>query len=430
MVAPLNLEEGQSSTRPPRFNVQFYSWWRKSMHDCLMAEDSELWDIVLDGPFIPTTEYNEADRKKIEKSYRAKKLLVCGIGADEYNYIYACESAKEIWDCLRTAHEGTEQVKESKVDMLTTKYENFTMKERETIHEMYTRFSSITNELRCLGEPIHSSKQVRKILRVLPTSWASKVDAITKAKDLKVLTMDTLIGNIQTREMNRNQDPSRKEVKKDRSLALKISQSDVSSEEEDMAYLSKRFQKIVGYFIRDCLMLKAETREHQRSGGKNDRRRDLVPEKNARKPAVEYVVNKALIVWGDSSSESEESECPDDASMMVVKDDENVFDGLFALMAKSDSEEDKQKVTLLDLKQNLNTYFVRMLRNVADVLIDSVIKLTAEKDSMNNSLDKFSEEKTALTIHMSVIEEQLTVLDIENLELKEQLGIMNEKSGK
>ncbi|XP_049397267.1 uncharacterized protein LOC125861400 [Solanum stenotomum] len=423
MVAPLNLEEGQSSTRPPRFNVQFYSWWKTSMHDCLMAEDNELWDIVLDGPFIPTTavkdgeitkavpntcqQYNEVDRKKIEKSYRAKKLLVCGI-----------------------AHEGTEQVKESKVDMLTTKYENFTMKERETIHEMYTRFSSITNELRCLGEPIHSSKQVRKILRVLPKSWASKVDAITEAKDLKVLTMDTLIGNIQTHEMNRNQDPSRKEVKKDRSLALKISPSDVSSEEEDMAYLSKRFQKIVGYFIRDCSMLKAETKEHQRSGGENDRRRDLVPEKNARKPAVEYVVNKALIVWGDSSSESEESECPDDASMMVVKDDENVSDGLFALMAKSDSEEDKQKVTLLDLKQNLNTYFVRMLRNLADVLIDSVIKLTAEKDSMNNSLDKFSEEKTALTVHKSVIEEQLTVLDIENLELKEQLGIMNEKSGK
>jgi len=83
---------------------------------------------VLDGPFIPTVEvkdgeitkvvpktrqqYNEADKKKIEKSYKAKKLLVCGIGADEYNCISACASAKEIWDCLSTTHEGTEQVKE------------------------------------------------------------------------------------------------------------------------------------------------------------------------------------------------------------------------------------------------------------------------------------------------------------------------------
>ena len=156
------------------------------MHDFLMAEDSQLWDIVLDGPHVPTKEvkdgeitkvvpktrqeYTEEDRKKVEKNYKAKKLLVCGIGAEEYNRISACESAKEIWDCLKTAHEGTEQVKESKVDLLTTQYENFTMKEGESIHDMQTRFSSITNELRCLGEPIPTSKQVRKILRVLPKS--------------------------------------------------------------------------------------------------------------------------------------------------------------------------------------------------------------------------------------------------------------------
>ncbi|XP_049389484.1 uncharacterized protein LOC125853776 [Solanum stenotomum] len=189
-----------------------------------MAEDSELWDIVLDGPFIPTKEvnegeitrvipntrqqYDEAERKKIEKSYKAKKLLVCGIGAEEYNCISACESANEIWDCLRTTHE-----------------------EGETIHEMSTRFASITNELRSLGEPVHTSKQVRKILRVLPKSWSSKVDAITEVKDLKVLTMDSLIGSLQTHEMNRNQEESKKEVKKDKYLSLKVASRNTSNEE-------------------------------------------------------------------------------------------------------------------------------------------------------------------------------------------------------
>ena len=91
--------------------------------------------------------YDEADRKKIEKGFKAKTLLVCGIGPDEYNRVSACESAKEILDCLKTAHEGTEQVKESKIDMLTSRYENFKMKEGETIHDMFTKFSSITNEL-------------------------------------------------------------------------------------------------------------------------------------------------------------------------------------------------------------------------------------------------------------------------------------------
>ena len=91
------------------------------MHDYLMAKDSDLWDIILDGPFVLTMEekdgektilvpkprqkYDAADRKNIEKGFEAKTLLVYGIGPDEYNRVSACESAKEIWDCFKTAHE-------------------------------------------------------------------------------------------------------------------------------------------------------------------------------------------------------------------------------------------------------------------------------------------------------------------------------------
>ena len=113
------------------------------MHDYLMAEDIELWDIVMDGPFVPIMEekdiektitvpkprqkYDEAVRKKIENGFKAKTLLICGIGPYEYNRVSAYESAKEIWDCLKTAHERTEQVKESMIDMLTSRYDNFKM---------------------------------------------------------------------------------------------------------------------------------------------------------------------------------------------------------------------------------------------------------------------------------------------------------------
>ena len=150
----------------------------------------------------PRHKYDEDDIKKIEKGYKVKKLFVCGIGHDEFNRVSICETAKKIWDCLKTSHEGTEQVKESKIDMLTSQYENFKMREGETIHEMFKKLSSITNELRSLREPISMSKQVRKVLRILPISWESKVDTIIEAKDLKVLTMDALIGNFKTREIN------------------------------------------------------------------------------------------------------------------------------------------------------------------------------------------------------------------------------------
>ncbi|XP_033515115.1 uncharacterized protein LOC142163923 [Nicotiana tabacum] len=106
-----------------------------------MAEDLELWDAICDGPVVPMKtigepamtvlktrkEYNDADRKDIEKAFRAKNILVCGIGPDEYNKVSACQSTKEIWEDLQTAHEGTTQVKQSKIDMLTIEYELFRM---------------------------------------------------------------------------------------------------------------------------------------------------------------------------------------------------------------------------------------------------------------------------------------------------------------
>ncbi|XP_075096408.1 uncharacterized protein LOC142174501 [Nicotiana tabacum] len=112
-----------------------------------MAEDSKVCDVIYDGPYIPTNnvgdlplsmsktkkEYTDADMKAIEKNFLAKKILVCGIGPDEYNRISACEIAKEIWEALQTSHERTTQVKQSKIDMLTTVYKIFRMKDGESI---------------------------------------------------------------------------------------------------------------------------------------------------------------------------------------------------------------------------------------------------------------------------------------------------------
>ncbi|XP_070039816.1 uncharacterized protein [Nicotiana tomentosiformis] len=157
---------------------------------------------------VPKTrkEYNDVDRKAIEKNFRSKKILVCRFGPDEYNRISACQSAKEIWEALQIANEGTIQVKQSKIDMLTAEYELFKMKEDESIPDMLTRFTSIINELHSLGEIIPRNKLVRKILSVLPGSWESKVNAITEARDLQKLTIDELIGNLKTYEMKKKKD--------------------------------------------------------------------------------------------------------------------------------------------------------------------------------------------------------------------------------
>ncbi|XP_070058083.1 uncharacterized protein [Nicotiana tomentosiformis] len=192
MSAPPENWEGQSTATPPLFNGQYYSWRKTRMIDHIIGEDYELWDIVTDGPLAtlkinaegveaPKTraDYTAEDLKKWEKNAKAKKWLICGLGPDEYNRIQSCTTAKQIWDTFQVAHEGTPQVKRSIGTLLYSHYENFAMKEGETTQEIYTRFTTLTNELKSLGMIMPEEDRVEKIMtRVLPITWESKITAI------------------------------------------------------------------------------------------------------------------------------------------------------------------------------------------------------------------------------------------------------------
>ncbi|XP_070002846.1 uncharacterized protein [Nicotiana sylvestris] len=114
MAAPLNFEEGQSIYHPPKFDGKCYWWWKARMHDFIMAKDCELWDVIYDDLFVPIK--SEADKKAVEKNFRAKKILVYGLGPKEYDRISTCDTAKEIWEALQINYEGTTQVKQDKSD--------------------------------------------------------------------------------------------------------------------------------------------------------------------------------------------------------------------------------------------------------------------------------------------------------------------------
>ncbi|XP_070046926.1 uncharacterized protein [Nicotiana tomentosiformis] len=157
MSAPPGNWEGQSTTRPPLFNGHY------------LEEKAE-------GVDVPKTraDCTTEDLKKWEKKAIPKKWLVCGLGSGEYNRIQSCTTAKQIWDTLQVAHEGKPQVKRSRGTLLYSQYENFAMKEGEIIQEIYTRFITLTNELKSLGRIIPEEDRVEKILtRVLPITWES-----------------------------------------------------------------------------------------------------------------------------------------------------------------------------------------------------------------------------------------------------------------
>jgi len=123
------------------------------------------------------------------------------------------------------------------------KYELFEMGDCETVMNMYSRFTHITNKIKSLGKTFTVEELVRKILRFLPRTWEAKLTTKQEAKDLKTISLDELIGNFQTYELRRNSQ-QQEETKKDRGMALKIIEEDSSElDEEDMAMITRKFKK-------------------------------------------------------------------------------------------------------------------------------------------------------------------------------------------
>ena len=130
---------------------------------------------------------------------------------------------KENWDRLQDLHEGTDQVKETKISMLVHQYEMFKMLEHENIDEMTTRFMHIINQLKASGKRHSNAEMVRKILRSLSKTWCPKVTTIQKAKDLNVLNLVALIGSLKTHEIELNE-ASKESNRKGKFIALKTTQ--------------------------------------------------------------------------------------------------------------------------------------------------------------------------------------------------------------
>lgn len=173
-----NLPEGQSTHRPPLFNGTNYNYWKARMR-IFIQTDYRLWKVILEGPQLPTKtvdgktipkkeeEWSTLDISNMEQNAKAMNILYCALDSNEFNRVSACETAKEIWDKLEVTHEGTNQVKESKIDMLVHKYELFKMLPDENISSMFTRFTDITNGLKSLGKSYSNVELVRKVLRSL-----------------------------------------------------------------------------------------------------------------------------------------------------------------------------------------------------------------------------------------------------------------------
>ncbi|MQM12322.1 hypothetical protein Taro_045237 [Colocasia esculenta] len=197
--------EGQSVNMPPLFDGEDYTYWKTRIEYFLQGFDFQIWSIIEEGDLVVLSNiehWTEDDRKKISLNCKAKSILCCALSKKEFNRVSACKSAMEMWEKLRITYEGTDKVKETRIDILVTQYERFQMQSGETITQMYSRFTDITNGLAGLGKTYEMGDMVRKILRSLLASWTPKVTAIEEANNLKRMSLEKLIGSLIAHEIN------------------------------------------------------------------------------------------------------------------------------------------------------------------------------------------------------------------------------------
>ena len=180
---------------------------------------------------------------------KALNAIFCSVSPDEFHWISHITVAKEAWQILEITYEGTKKVKDTKLQMLTTRFKELRMSEDESFDSFYSKLNEVVISKFNLGEKTEDLKVVRKILRSLQESFRAKVIAIEESKDLDEIKVKKLIGSLQTHEL------SLPNQRKSKSLALKtinerVEAHDSSDEdvvEKDVAYLAKNFCKFLKF---------------------------------------------------------------------------------------------------------------------------------------------------------------------------------------
>ncbi|XP_072087067.1 uncharacterized protein [Arachis hypogaea] len=262
-IVAFTLTEGQSNNRPPYFNGSNYSYWKERMRIFVQSIDYNIWKIILNGPDVPTkqnadgevvakedSEWTDEEKKKVELNAKAINLMHCAISFEEFRKVSRCKTAKEIWDKLKLTHEGTKQVRETRIDMLMKEYEMFSMKEDESIDQMFERFSIIINNLDAMGRNYSEETLVRKILRSLTKKWEVKSTAISERNDLIKITYNELRGKLlayETTHMSQDKDDKKKSIALKSRMTAQGEESDDSFSDEEMVLFARKMRRLLRY---------------------------------------------------------------------------------------------------------------------------------------------------------------------------------------
>ncbi|KAK9750025.1 hypothetical protein RND81_02G167600 [Saponaria officinalis] len=447
----------------PVFDGKNYGLWKNMMTHYIKGQDWDYWMIIRNGPhkiLVASKEgttkekkeedYDEADYKKAEKNSKAVSLLQNGMTITEFDRFSSCTTAKEIWDGLELAYEGTSLVKKQRIDLLIQKYELFSMEPNESLDSMSARFSSIINELKNLGRNYDTEDIARKVLRSLTKKWRAKVTAIEESKDLSKLTYQELIGSLMAYELTLNAD----DAEQSRGKNVALASEDVSSDlEEETVLFARRFRNRI---FRNKQAKPAANNNNNKTSNKKAFEpkssfanrgcfrcgesghmikdcptwEKIKDKKRREKTKKEFKQVMLASCWGDLESEDEEGSDDDDevanlclssVSLDLLSEGESL-DSDCCFLGESD-EDEEEEVSYLELKKKVKKLSRNALVEYFEHCLDKCHEQEMELNDLKEQINDIAEEnhilKSKAKLKSKVTSNLATSLDKSESEKKE-----------
>ena len=157
------------------------------MRAFLCSIDESVWDAIEIGwtrPEVAKSTWDKAALVAANANSKFLNAIFCGVSLDEFHMISHVTIAKEAWKILEMTYEGTKKVKDTKLKMLTTRFEELKMSEDELFDSFYWKLNEVVIGKFNLGEKTEDSKIVRKILRSLQSASVQRSLPLKRAKTL------------------------------------------------------------------------------------------------------------------------------------------------------------------------------------------------------------------------------------------------------
>jgi hypothetical protein len=192
--------------KPPFFYGEDYCMWSNKMRHHLTSLHASIWDIVEFGAQVPIIWDEGYDSDEVAQirhfNSQATTVLLASLCREEYNKVQGLKSAKEIWDVLKTAHEGDEVTKITKRETVDGELGLFVLNQGEEPQALYNRLKTLVNQVRNLGSTKWDDHEmVKVILRSLVFLNPTQVQLIRGDPRYKLMSPEEVIGKFVSFEL-------------------------------------------------------------------------------------------------------------------------------------------------------------------------------------------------------------------------------------